>query len=368
MKIVVLLTDLFDAIGGIQTFNRTLVKALDKLAEEHDLSLKLLVLNDNLNSKISRGYFNNIQRIQYFPFGHCKSKFAISALHHSVDASIIVVGHVNFSPLATGVHILCSRCRIILVIYDVDPQKKLSILQQVGIKQVNHIISISAATRDKAVEYYKLNDMKFDILPCTLQPSFGKGISTKSRKELLLPPGRMILTVTRLNPLHCYKSIDQVIKAMPQVLKEVSDAFYVIVGDGEDLRRLKQLSRDEGVSERIIFTGLVSNDLLPSYYQSCDLFVLPSLNEGFGIVFLEAMYYSKPCVGARAGGIPEVIIDGETGFLTEPGDIKDLTQAILKLLNDENLSYRFGDSGKKRLEREFSYESFCKRLEKILCF
>jgi len=73
----------------------------------------------------------------------------------------------------------------------------------------------------------------------------------------------------------------------------------VVVGNGADKQRLEEIARDAGVSGKVVFAGRVSDDLLASYYQTCDVFVLPSLKEGFGIVFIEAMYYSNSCVGAK---------------------------------------------------------------------
>ena len=95
-----------------------------------------------------------------------------------------------------------------------------------------------------------------------------------------------MLAVTRLVSTEDYKRIDLVIKAMPAILRHVPDAFCVVVGHGGDRSRLERLAQETNVADRVIFTGFVADELLPSYYDACDLFVLPSLREGFGIVFL----------------------------------------------------------------------------------
>jgi phosphatidylinositol alpha-1,6-mannosyltransferase len=117
----------------------------------------------------------------------------------------------------------------------------------------------------------------------------------------------------------------------------------------------------------VVFTGFVADELLPSYYDACDLFVLPSLKEGFGIVFLEAMYHAKACVGAIAGGIPEVVEDGETGLLAEPDSVDSFAQCVVRLLGNGAEKDAMGRRGKERLEREFSYEKFRARLQRVLC-
>ena len=106
---------------------------------------------------------------------------------------------------------------------------------------------------------------------------------------------------------------------------------------------------------------------MPLYYQACDVFVLPSLKEGFGIVFLEAMQYAKPCIGARAAAVPEVIVDGESGLLTAPGDPRSLERALTTLLTDEALRQSMGRAGLRRLETNFSFPAFRHRLEEVLC-
>jgi phosphatidylinositol alpha-1,6-mannosyltransferase len=118
----------------------------------------------------------------------------------------------------------------------------------------------------------------------------------------------------------------------------------------------------------VVFTGFVPDELLPSYYDACDLFVLPSLKEGFGIVFLEAMYHAKACVGAIAGGIPEVVEDGGTGLLAKPDSVDSFAQCVVRLLGNGAERDAMGRRGKERLEREFSYEKFRARLERVLCW
>jgi glycosyltransferase involved in cell wall biosynthesis len=107
---------------------------------------------------------------------------------------------------------------------------------------------------------------------------------------------------------------------------------------------------------------------LPSYYENCDLFVLPSTREGFGIVFLEAMHHGKACIGARAGGVPEVIRDGATGVLVDPSKLAtQVPEAILRLLNDPALRKNMGANGRAHLDANFSFDRFRDRLEQILC-
>ena len=97
------------------------------------------------------------------------------------------------------------------------------------------------------------------------------------------------------------------------------------------------------------------------HLQSADVFVAPSLYESFGLVFLEAMRWGTPVIGTKAGGIPEIIKDGESGLLVPPGDHAELAAAIASLLNDRQKRLRLGESGRRRVEEEFSATTMAKR-------
>ena len=363
MQILLLLTDLFDAIGGIQTFNRCFVKALDDLSVRHDISVKVLVLNDMSTNNLANEYSSS-GNVTYIYCSKNRFKFFIEMLKLGIKSDKVILGHVNFSPLAIFVNLLNQKIKQYLIIYGVDVWKRLTLLEMFGINKIAHILSISAYTRDEMKKYNNISSDKFTIVPCTLDPFYSTRIN--GNEKIVLPKGKMILSVTRLDSSEYYKNIGLVIKALPEVLKSIPNAYYVIVGEGRDRFRLELLAKDLGVRDNIIFAGYVPDYLLHLYYEASDIFVLPSTKEGFGIVFLEAMYCLKPCIGANAGGIPEVIEGGKTGVLIDPKNINSLSENIIKLLRDNDLCYSMGKAGKERFEKEFSFEAFKERLEKVI--
>ena len=137
----------------------------------------------------------------------------------------------------------------------------------------------------------------------------------------------------------------------------------MLLGDGTDRVRLEKLAINAVKNEKIIFKGSISNDLLPLYYKRCDVFVhlFP------GIVFLEAMYYEKPLIGANDLPTSEIIEDGKTGFLCDPKNSNLVVKTLIKLLQDNNLQQLMGLAGKTKYEKEFSFDVFKKKLEMILC-
>lgn len=134
-----------------------------------------------------------------------------------------------------------------------------------------------------------------------------------------------------------------------------------IVGTGPRLPSLVRLARRLGLESRVAFTGHLPFAALAAEYRAADVFCLPSRQEGFGIVFLEAMAARLPIVAARAGAVPEVVPDGECGLLAPPGDIAVFASALERLLNDAHERRRLGEAGRalvmryeaKRVAREF---------------
>jgi len=364
--ILVLLSDLFDALGGIQTFNRSLVKALDCISATYSWNVELLVLNDGPRERCASPYFNT-DLIKYRSFQRHTASFALAAVQRAQRATTAIIGHVNFSPVLPLMSRTAPSLYSIMVAHGIEVWKPLPWLQRWGVKNLNEVLTVSEFTRDEMRLHNHVNGLAFTTFPDTLDPFYGHTEASDPRTVLGLPQGPMLLSVSRLDRTEFYKRIDLILEAMPGVLKVHPDAFLVVVGEGTDRRRLERLAAQLGIADRVHFTGRVAEKELPLYYQACDIFVLPSLKEGFGIVFLEAMQYEKPCIGARAAAVPEVIVDGENGLLAAPGDSRSLQRAIEMLIKDPQLRAEMGQAGLRRLQARFSFDNFRYRLEEVLC-
>lgn len=183
-----------------------------------------------------------------------------------------------------------------------------------------------------------------------------------------------VLSVARLARGHAYKGVDTLLEAWPAVSGAVPDARLEIIGDGDDRGRLERRAAELGVSERVIFRGHVSDEELEKAYRSARLFALPGrastgdapAGEGFGLVFLEAAAAGLPVVAGRAAGAKEAVVDGETGFLVDPRDPSNVAHSVIRLLQDDDLAAAMGRAGRRRIEKEFSFEAFQRRLEELL--
>ncbi len=161
----------------------------------------------------------------------------------------------------------------------------------------------------------------------------------------------LIGNVGRLAP---QKGQRHLVRAIPLLLDRVPNAHVVIVGGGDLEGYLRELAEELGVSDRVHVLGPRRD--VPAIMQAIDLFAMPSIWEGFGIVLLEAMAAGKPIVASRVATIPEVVLDAETGLLVPPGDPAALADAIATLAGDERRARALGEAGRARLHHSFSIE------------
>ncbi len=185
---------------------------------------------------------------------------------------------------------------------------------------------------------------------------------------------QVILTVGRLDER---KGHDMVMRAVRLLAERLPQLVYMIVGKGREEQRLKGLTEDLGIGERIIFTGFVTDEALPDYYRLCDVFVLPNREtedneqmrgdyEGFGVVFLEASACGKPVIAGKSGGSGEAVVDGVTGLLVDPKSEREIAHAIERILTDDEFAGRLGTDGRRRTEKEFDWHYAAEIMERIL--
>jgi len=250
--------------------------------------------------------------------------------------------------------------------HGIDVWQPLSFLRSLALRVASKVTATTRYTAEVLVEMQHLSRSRIALIPPALDPGFTLSHTAGAVVAPSLPKSPILLTVARLDASEQYKGMDTVIQALPQVLTVVPDTRYVIVGDGNDRPRLESLAKAVDVAEHVFFVGVTGHDELVKYYEACDVFVMPSHAEGFGIVFLEAMAFGKPVIGGNHGGTPDVIRDGVTGFLVEYGDIDGLTSRILSLLQNEELRQKMGQTGRQYVQENFSFTRFQHRLVHLL--
>ena len=231
------------------------------------------------------------------------------------------------------------------------------------LRKADLIVSISRYTTDVVAglgvdrEKIRLNPPGADI------EHFRPGLDVR---ELRLRHGireeeKVLFSVGRLIRR---KGFGTVISALPTILREQPNVRYLIGGTGPEREALEKQARELGVAERIEFLGFVSPEDLPLYYNLADVFLFPNFElaedhdtEGFGIVFIEANACGTPVIGGNAGGAPEAVEDGVSGFVVDGTDPAAVADKILLLMRDQDLARKLGEQGRKRVERDFTWDA-----------
>jgi glycosyltransferase involved in cell wall biosynthesis len=181
------------------------------------------------------------------------------------------------------------------------------------------------------------------------------------RKELNIDDSMKVIGA--IGRMVWQKGFEYLIEAIPKILEPIPDVKFMIVGDGPLKIPLETMSRKLKVTDSVIFAGFRSD--IREILAAIDILVIPSLLEGFPMVTLEAMAMAKPIIATRIDGVIEQITDGENGLLVPPKDHEALTESILKLIQDKELSGRLGRLARKKVEQEFSVEKMVAETEKV---
>ncbi len=189
----------------------------------------------------------------------------------------------------------------------------------------------------------------------------GPSQSSQPSSKSIASDSLLTLKILFVGRLETRKGIVELLDVIPRLCARYPKVEFHIVGD--DLIELSrnvtyrnqfEKKHEKLCNSQVYFYGKVSEEELRTHYAGCDIFVAPSRFESFGLIYVEAMMFSKPVVGCNVGGIPEVVADEETGLLAIPGDVVTLEMAIDRLIQDPELRQRLGTTGRQRYEQEFS--------------
>jgi glycosyltransferase involved in cell wall biosynthesis len=182
------------------------------------------------------------------------------------------------------------------------------------------------------------------------------------KKELCIRQNYQVVISTRnLEPVY---NVDTLIKAIPYVIDECPNTFFLIVGDGILRRQLEELACKLGVAKNVRFVGSVSNREMPKFLGSSDVFVSTSLSDTRSVSLLEAMACALPVVVTDLDGNRECVKDGVNGALFPRGNFRELAEKIVYLLREKDIRRKFGVANRKIVEKEADYEKEMSKMEK----
>ncbi|MDB4056842.1 glycosyltransferase family 4 protein [Candidatus Thioglobus sp.] len=335
----------YSQAGGIENYNKNIINSLSKIVTSDVVS-------------IYDSEYKCVDNIKFFNFNKSRLRASFFILKNIYKYDKILASHINIMPVLIIAKILNPRVAVLLSAHGIEVWKSFNFIYKYFLS-IFTILPVSNYTIEVMIKKNSLKKNNFKLLHNCVD------MDQKNNFHNLYDVSEFnILTVSRLNRSDNYKGIDFMIKVIPLLVKKIPNIKYTIIGEGDDREYLENLAKELNVSKYVDFKGFV--ECVEVYYKYCDIFSLPSVGEGFGIVYIEAMKYKRPCIACTEGGQTDVVLDNKTGFLCEYGNIESLYDAIYKLSESEYLRKRYGENGFTYLKENFTFKKFTKRLQNIL--
>ncbi|HSW96458.1 MAG TPA: glycosyltransferase family 4 protein [Candidatus Saccharimonadales bacterium] len=379
MKIIIVIPYFYPSIGGLQNYALNIAKGLQKLQHE--------VIIITTNHKEKKYLIETIENLKVYrlPISFVISNTPINIKWFNYIYTIIekekpdiVNGHTPVPFIAEVAAFVTKIKKIPFVMtYQNDLIKDNIALKMIigfyyflfGIPALNISTKIIASSQYyvKNSEYLKKYQKKIEIIsPGVHLEEFSESSLNKNKLKNIIKQytdKKILLFIGQLDKTHEHKGLSYLITSLVDMRKKNEQIHLLVIGKGNNIQKYKGLVTQLQLVNNVTFVGFVSDDDLPYYYNKADIVVLPSYNksEGFGMVLIEAGASKKPVVASAIGGIPYVVKDGVTGFLTKPKDSTSLYKAILTILNDNALSKKMGNNNYKWVQENFTWD---KQIEK----
>ncbi len=262
------------------------------------------------------------------------------------------------------------KTKMLLTLQEGDPPEY--ILKRVGVFKPLFLGIFKRADAIQAISKFLANwgkELGFKGEPVVIPngvniPHFSKQISPEERQTLRQGFGftdgdTVLVTASRLV---LKNGTDDIIKALPGM---PGNFRILVIGDGEDRHMLETLVTDLNLQSRVVFLGQKSHAELPAHIQSADIFIRPSLSEGLGNSFLEAMSAGLPIIGTPVGGIPDFLVDGETGVFCEPRNPESIVKAAIRIQTEPGLRDKLIRQGSELVSDQYDWDGIADKMNKI---
>ena len=240
---------------------------------------------------------------------------------------------------------------------------RLAQLEKKTAQNATLVVTISNHSLEKIQKHYSIEASKVRIVPNGVDVEKFKPMEAKNvRQQFGLGNEPCVLFVGSL--IH-RKGLPFLVEAAKKIVKEKAETKFLIAGEGPLKNQLKVSLENANLSANFKFLGNLRDDTLAAVYNCADVFVLPSIQEGQGIVLLEAQASGKPVVAFDLGGVNEAVLKGETGLLVKRGSSMELADALLRLLSDEPLREKMGANGRGFVTQNFTWDICAQKMLKV---
>jgi len=349
---VIVLTPLMGGADGISEMTRQWVHVLESHVGRDIESVDVWSLDDDARPEtpaVATGFRTaRGGRLRF-------SSFAVSHAGGDLTGTLVVVMHLQLLPVALP--LVLRGARLVVILMGIEAWKALRPLESAVLQRAWKIVAISAHT----VERFRRANPSFAETPIAVCAPGAPRMASPAVDHI---DSTYALIVGRMSATERYKGHDALIEIWPRVRAAVADARLIVAGDGDDTARLRQKAAAI-CADGIAFVGRVDAARLAALYRDARCFVMPSTDEGFGLVYLEAMTASVPCVAAR-GAAEEIITDGHDGLIVDAADPDALVDAMVRLFRDSPLRARMAAAAGERVRAQFGAAAMAGRVSQVL--
>lgn len=329
--------EIFAQEGGIQSYVKDVLQAYSSL--ETSYRAEIFLLRDEIgcsNPFSSKGFtFHYLKTLPAWQ-GRLKLIYALLNTLIKKRPRRVFCGHINLAPL---INLLCQPLGIpyTVLTYGKEVWYPLPKAKRFTLQTATDVWTISRYSRDCLCASNNIKSERVKILPCVVNENYFT--PAEKPQDLLekyqLKNSQVLMTVARLWSGDIYKGVDVTIRALPQIIKAYPHVKYLVIGRGDDQPRLAKLAEDLGIGERVIFAGFIPTEDLVNHYRVADAYIMPS-QEGFGIVYLEAMCCGIPVLSGDNDGSAEPLQDGLLGWRVPHRDPNSVAKATIEILQGQD--------------------------------
>ncbi|AFZ60107.1 glycosyltransferase [Anabaena cylindrica FACHB-243] len=358
--------EIFALEGGIQSYIKDIFRGY--LGLEQTCRAEVFLLRDSddcVNPFASENLKFHYFKSELPQIGRVKFTLALLRYLLQKRPQHVFCGHIK---LAVLIKTLCKPLGIpyTVLTYGKEVWEPLKNQERRALTSASSIWTISRYSRDCACAANDINPDQVKMLPCAIDgDKFTPGIKAPELVEKYgLNNAKVLMTVARLWSGDIYKGVDVTIRALPQIMQVFPEVKYLVIGRGDDQPRLAELAKDLGVSDRVIFAGFIATEALMLHYRLADAYVMPS-QEGFGIVYLEAMACGIPVLSGDNDGSADPLQDGKLGWRVPHRNPDAVAAACIEILQGQDQRCD-GEWLREQAIAIFGIEAFQKRLQQML--
>ena len=364
-KILFLTLRTFSITGGIEKVSKLAGKAINEWCMETGNQFRVRSMYDE-SSDIDEKYF---PARNFKGFGIQRLKFTRKCVAAGTKQDVVILSHVNLLAIGYLIKLLSPKTRLVLIAHGIEVWKTFFGIKRMMLLKCDQILAVSKYTKDTIEKLNPFPPEKIQVLNNCLDPFLVPPLEKEKDAALLEKyqlerTDTVLMTLTRMASREKYKGYDMVVESLRKLRDNGLNLKYLLIGkyDDREKARLDVLIKKYGLQQQVVFTGFVPDEALADHFNLSDIYIMPSEKEGFGIVFIEAMYHNKPVIAGNRDGSVDALLNGKLGLLVNPESLEEVSCAITRMISNKDQFL----PDRQLLMNHFSYPVYKEKWKKIL--